>query len=96
MSIADWAIAETGSAVFLSGPEMPVLLNFLPLYHVVVIEAARILPYIEDLWDAMRDAGIAMPRNINIITGTSGTADIEAINIRGAHGPRHMRIILVG
>jgi L-lactate dehydrogenase complex protein LldG len=42
----------------------------------------------------MRDAGAGQPRNVNIITGTSGTADIEAINIRGAHGPRHMRIVL--
>ena len=30
------------------------------------------------------------------MTGTSGTADIEAKNIRGAHGPRYMRIVLVG
>ena len=96
VSIADWAIAETGSAVFLSGPETPVLLAFLPLHHVVIVEAARILPHIEDLWAAMRGAGIAQPRNVNIVTGTSGTADIEAKNIRGAHGPRHMRIVLVG
>jgi len=34
-------------------------------------------------------------RSLNIITGTSGTADIEAKNVRGAHGPRFMHIYCI-
>ena len=93
---AEFGIAETGSVVFLSSPESPVLHNFVGLHHLVVLEASRILPHVEDLWSAMSDNGIPHPRSINIVTGTSGTADIEARNVRGAHGPRFMRILLIG
>ncbi len=96
VSQADYAIAETGSVVFLSRPDSPTLYTFLPLHHIVIIEVARILPYLEDFWIAFDRNGQAQPRNINIVTGTSGTADIEAKNIRGAHGPRYMHILIVG
>ena len=93
---AEFGIAETGSVVFLSSKVSPVLHNFVALHHLVVLETSRILPHIEDLWRAMAEAGIDHPRSINIVTGTSGTADIEARNVRGAHGSRFMRILLIG
>lgn len=93
---AEFGIAETGSVVFLSSPGSPVLHNFVGLHHLVVLEASGILPHVEDLWAAMTRSEIAHPRSINIVTGTSGTADIEARNVRGAHGPRFMRILLIG
>ncbi len=93
---AEFGIAETGSVVFLSSPESPVLHNFVGLHHLVVLEARRILPHVEDLWATMAETGITHPRSINVVTGTSGTADIEARNVRGAHGPRFMRILLIG
>ena len=93
---AEFGIAETGSVVFLSGSSSPVLHNFVGLHHLVLLETRRILPHIEDLWLAMAQAGTEHPRSINIVTGTSGTADIEARNVRGAHGPRFMRILLIG
>jgi L-lactate dehydrogenase complex protein LldG len=37
-----------------------------------------------------------LPRIMSLVTGTSGTADIEAVNIRGAHGPRYLHILMVG
>ena len=96
VNLADWAIAETGSLVFASRPESPTLYNFLPLHHVILLDGASILRYPEDYWARLRDAGNAQPRSINFITGTSGTADIEAQNIRGAHGPRFMHIVIFG
>ena len=96
LTIAEYGIAETGSVVFLSSPASPVLHNFVGLHHLVALATDRILPHIEDLWEAMSQAGTAHPRSINIVTGTSGTADIEARNVRGAHGPRFMRILLIG
>ena len=93
---AEYGIAETGSVVFLSSSSSPVLHNFVGLHHLVLLETSRILPHIEDLWSAMAQAGTEHPRSINIVTGTSGTADIEARNVRGAHGPRFMRILLIG
>ncbi len=96
VTLADYAIAETGSLVFTSRPESPTLYNFLPLHHIILLDAARILRYSEDYWAIVREAGNSHPRSINVITGTSGTADIEGQNIRGAHGPRFMHMVIFG
>jgi L-lactate dehydrogenase complex protein LldG len=94
VTLADYGIAETGSIVHRSRAEAPTLFSFLPLHHLVVLRTRNILRYLEDFW-AVHAEDNEQPRSINIITGTSGTADIEAKNIRGAHGPRYMRIILI-
>lgn len=96
VSIADCAVAETGSVVFLSGADAPVLVNFLPLHHLVVVPAELIRRHLEDVFDVVGPGQERQPRNLSIITGTSGTADIEAKNVRGAHGPRYMHLIVVG
>lgn len=96
VSIADLAVAETGSVVFLSAPDSPTLMNFLPLHHLVVVEASLIHRHLEDVFTFVGADQRLQPRNLNIVTGTSGTADIEAKNIRGAHGPRFMKMIIVG
>jgi len=95
LSIADLAVAETGSVVFLSGADAPTLMNFLPLHHLVVVEESKIHRHLEDVFAVVGARPEDQPRNINIVTGTSGTADIEAKNIRGAHGPRFMHIFIV-
>jgi L-lactate dehydrogenase complex protein LldG len=95
VTLAEYGIAETGSVVFRSGPDAPVLLNFLPLYHIVVLKAENMLAYTEDLWPHLGGPDTSQPRLLTIVTGTSGTADIEAKNVRGAHGPKNMHIVLV-
>lgn len=90
---ARWAIAETGTFVFHSGPDSPVLLSFLPMHHVCVIEAERILGHLEDY--AIAEAGRPPPRNVNFITGASGTSDIEGRLVRGAHGPGYLHAVIV-
>jgi L-lactate dehydrogenase complex protein LldG len=90
---ARWGIAETGSFVFHSGPHSPTLLSFLPLHHVCIIERARILAYLEDYAAAERDS--PAPRNVNLITGASGTSDIEGRLVRGAHGPEFLHALIV-
>jgi L-lactate dehydrogenase complex protein LldG len=90
---ARWAIAETGTFVFHSGPTSPTLMSFLPLHHICMIERARILPHLEDY--ALKEAGARAPRNINLITGASGTSDIEGRLVRGAHGPAFLHAIII-
>jgi L-lactate dehydrogenase complex protein LldG len=34
------------------------------------------------------------PRNLNLITGAGGTTGIGGSYVRGAHGPRHLHIVL--
>ena len=67
--------------------------NFLPLHHIVLLRKADLLAYLEDY--ATLVAGQPMPRNVNLITGASGTTDIEGSLVLGAHGPRYMHVVLV-
>ncbi|MCB9929838.1 MAG: LUD domain-containing protein [Alphaproteobacteria bacterium] len=81
MTLAEGGVAETGSLVFRSGAETPMLHNFLGLHHIAVVRKDGIGRYLESVFGA--DAP-ALPRILTLVTGTSGTADIEAVNIRGA------------
>lgn len=92
VGVARWGIAETGSLVFHSGAETPILSNFLPLHHVVLVHAGTIVAHLEDY--AAAAAGERAPRNVNIITGASGTTDIEGSLVLGAHGPKYLHIVI--
>ena len=91
---APYAVAETGSLGFRSGPDMPVLFAFLPLHCLVVVEAASVVAWLEDC--AAIEATRPAPRNLNLITGAWGTTDIEGALVRGAHGPASLHVIFVG
>jgi L-lactate dehydrogenase complex protein LldG len=86
VGVARWGIAETGSLVFHSGADTPILANFLPLHHLVLVRAQTIA--------AALATGERPPRNVNIITGASGTTDIEGSLVLGAHGPRYLHVIV--
>lgn len=95
VSLARWGIAENGTLVFHSGPQSPTLFSFLPRHHIVALPASRILPYLEDYWAAFRALDEGQPRNINLITGASGTTDIEGVLVIGAHGPQNIHIAII-
>lgn len=92
LSLAEAAVAETGSLVLRSGPQMAVLDAFLPLHHIVAVRIADIVPHLED---AVGRSDLARSRNLVIVTGPSGTTDIEGSLVIGVHGPATLHIVLV-
>ena len=94
LGLALWGVAESGSMVIHSGPETPILTAFLPLHHVLVLRRSRLLAHLED-YAAVQDQAGPTPRNVVLITGPSGTTDIEGSYVRGAHGPGYLHVILV-
>ena len=94
VGLALGGIAETGSLVFHSSPQSPTLFAFLPLHHIVAVSHKNIWPWMEDYVASF--AGKAPPRNVNFVTGASGTTDIEGALVRGAHGPGWLHIVGVG
>ncbi|RED51377.1 LutC/YkgG family protein [Aestuariispira insulae] len=101
LSAAFAGIAETGTAMLLSGPDGPTTLNFLPETHMVVLPEEAIVGAYEEAWERLRqhqkDKGLDhLPRTVNLITGPSRTGDIEQTILLGAHGPHRLHIILVG
>jgi L-lactate dehydrogenase complex protein LldG len=94
VGLALGGIAETGSLVFHSSPQSPTLFAFLPLHHIVAVSHETIWPWMEDYVAAF--AGTSPPRNINLVTGASGTTDIEGTLVRGAHGPGWLHVVIIG
>jgi L-lactate dehydrogenase complex protein LldG len=97
LSYAFGGVAESGTAVMVSGPENPSTLNFLPDNHIVVLSAKDIAGDYEAVWRKVRAAygKGQMPRTVNFITGPSRSGDIEQTLLLGAHGPRRLHIVLV-
>ncbi len=92
VGIALCGVAETGSLVFHSGAEAPTLYEFLPLHHLVALDAKSLLARLEDYAALAR--GLAVPRNASLVTGASGTTDIEGVLALGAHGPGRLHIVI--
>ncbi|MCS6892631.1 MAG: LUD domain-containing protein [Rhodovarius sp.] len=101
LTLAFAGIAETGTLMLPSGAERPTTLNLLPEHALVLLKASAILGGFEDAWDRLRArhrdplTDGFMPRNVMLVTGPSRSADVEQTLELGAHGPRHLHIILV-
>ena len=89
-------IAETGTLLLVSSENNPTELNFLPDYHIAILQAENLVLRMEDAWDRVRSSFGKLPRTVNFISGPSKTADIEQTVEYGAHGPRCLHVILVG
>jgi L-lactate dehydrogenase complex protein LldG len=91
----DYAIAETGTVVFFSGPDSPSSWHFRPGREFMMIPRARILPRLENILALFSD-GRPLPATLTLVTGPSRTADIEQTIELGAHGPREIHILIAG
>jgi len=84
-TVADAAVAETGSIIFAFKDAKRHLLTALPKIHVVLLKEDKIYPSLEEALKELLDAPY-----ISIITGPSRTGDIELIHVTGVHGPEHL------
>ena len=96
----DFVLAETGSLVLTSRTEGSQLASLAPPVHVALYRESQVAGSLDDVLEALSFSdGPLVPnggRSVVFITGTSRTADIEQVLIRGVHGPREVYAILVG
>ncbi|MGE5325427.1 MAG: lactate utilization protein [Deltaproteobacteria bacterium] len=96
---ADFALAETGTLVVTSQTEGSQLSSLAPPVHVALYTREQLVESLDDVLERLplgRDANDpAAGRSVVLITGTSRTADIEQILIRGVHGPGELHAILI-
>ena len=97
---ADYAVAETGSLLLISGEGRSRLVSLLPRVHVALIRPEHLVPAIRDLGAILevehREGRAADASCLNLITGPSRSADIEFVLARGVHGPGEVHVILIG
>ena len=95
----EFALAETGSLVITSWTEGAQLVSLAPPVHVALYRRNQLVASLDEVLERLAvvsHPGQALPgRSVVFITGTSRTADIEQILIRGVHGPGELHAILV-
>jgi L-lactate dehydrogenase complex protein LldG len=96
---ADYCVADSATLVLKTRKGQPRSVSLAPSIHIAVIHLKRILADLKELylqlqWDPEeREEGFT--RCLTFITGPSKTADIEAIMVHGAHGPREVHIFVI-
>ncbi len=96
----NFALAETGSLVLSSASEGSQLASLAPPIHIALYRPTQVVGALEEVLEQLSLSRTSDPesagRSVVFITGTSRTADIEQILIRGVHGPREVHAILIG
>jgi L-lactate utilization protein LutC len=95
----DFALAESGTLVVTSLTEGSQLTSLAPPVHVALYRREQVLATLEEVLHRLPVSGDPSApdpgRSVVFITGTSRTADIEQILVRGVHGPREVHAILI-
>jgi L-lactate dehydrogenase complex protein LldG len=92
------AVAETGTLVMVSNAASPASLTFLPELHIVALDRKTIAASFEDAFAGLASefGSSRFPRAVNLVSSPSRTSDIGGRSVRGAHGPRHLAVVLYG
>ena len=93
LTIADGAIADTGTLIHADPRRMPRTLSLVPPIHICLLDARRLYPSLQAALAAARWHE-GMPSNLIFISGPSKTADIQQTMAYGAHGPRELIVLL--
>ncbi len=88
-------IAETGSVLIKSSHIQPRLVSLLPERHVVIARSNQLIGTLWEAFASINKAEGRLPAAYTLITGTSQTADIEKVLVKGVHGPRELCVVLL-
>lgn len=95
----DFVLAETGTLVLSSPTEGVQVASLAPPIHIALYRWNQLVGSLDEVLGKLAVSNSpgkpASGRSVVFITGTSRTADIEQILIRGVHGPREVHAILV-
>ena len=94
ITTAEYAMADTGALVVFATAQESRLVSLLPSVHITVLDAARILTGLDELFTLLPDPA-AISSSMVFIGGPSRTADIEQILTLGVHGPRELHLVVV-
>lgn len=95
----DYVLAESGTLVLSSATEGVQIASLAPPIHIALYRRSQLVGSLDEVLSKLPIANTqgkpAAGRSVVFVTGTSRTADIEQILIRGVHGPREAHAILV-
>ena len=96
VTLASFAVAETGSLGLVHALDNPRLLTLAPILHIVLIPVDLIVPTLDAVVDRVFGQAGQYPSQFSFATGPSLTGDITGYLFRGMHGPRKVIAIVIG
>lgn len=92
----DYALADTGTLVLISGAGRARSASLLPPVHVAILKPEQIIAGLDELIPRLTaSAGRELASAVTFITGPSRTADIELTLVVGVHGPQELHVVLL-
>jgi len=91
---ADYLIAQTGTAVFLSQNHPSRLITLLPPSVIVIAALDSLYPDLTAFHAMLQKTGLDRDSSIIYFSGPSRTADIEKNLVLGVHGPKRLSVIV--
>jgi L-lactate dehydrogenase complex protein LldG len=98
IGFADFLCAESCTITAPTTPGQGRTFHFLPVHYLSVIRKSKIVPRTRqamDYYEPRIKSGEIQTSNLNFITGTSSTGDIEMVLVVGVHGPLDMTYLVV-
>ena len=92
VTLAPFAIAETGTLAYAAAKGAPASWHFRPLLEIAIVRAGSVVAELEDVLRALPDG---LPSTLNLVSGPSRSGDIEQTMELGAHGPKALTVLLV-
>jgi L-lactate dehydrogenase complex protein LldG len=92
VTVAPFAIAETGTLAYTAGKGTPASWHFRPVLEIAILRASSIVAELEDVLAALPGG---LPSTLNLVSGPSRTGDIEQTMELGAHGPKALAVLVV-
>jgi L-lactate dehydrogenase complex protein LldG len=99
LSVAELAIAETGSVLLADNALEARVVGMLTLTHFVLVRKETLFPMLEDAGKRLQKltkTGSDQRRYLSLVTGPSRTADIERTLTIGVQGPKSLCVIVIG
>lgn len=92
ITAVDYALADTGTLVLITGAGRARSVSLLPPVHVAVLKPQQIISGLDELIPLL---DVELASAVVFITGPSRTADIELTLVVGVHGPQELHVILL-
>lgn len=91
--------ADTGSIFLLESESNIRMSTTVPPIHIAVVGIEKVVPTLHDAFKVAevtwRYAGFTIPLYVSLISGPSGTADIECTLVHGSSGPLQLHVIFL-
>lgn len=97
VSVAGFAVADTGSIAEATYDDVDRLVSALPKIHGCLLRRETIVERFEGTGELVRGSvDASRPSSLTFISGPSRTADVELKLVMGVHGPHQLHVIVFG